>query len=100
MLNLSDERWSGLTGGYKVAYDPRQALGALAKHYSDNAAWDDSGTNCIIRGTSARRPMRLFPSWSASQLNIIPHTGRFTVWPRRSKKPGWSFGEIPHFLDG
>lgn len=41
MLNMSDERWLGLTGGYKVAYDPRQALGMLAEDYGNSAAWDE-----------------------------------------------------------
>ena len=41
MLDLSDERWSGLTGGYKVAYDPRHAIDLLAKDYGDSTAWDE-----------------------------------------------------------
>jgi len=41
MLNLDDERWSGLTGGYKVAYDPRPALRMLARRHDDGAAWDE-----------------------------------------------------------
>jgi hypothetical protein len=41
MLNIDDERWSGLRGGYKVVYDPRPALRALALHYDDETIWDE-----------------------------------------------------------
>lgn len=41
MLKLDDERWSDLTGGYKVAYDPRPALRALTQSYDDRNAWDE-----------------------------------------------------------
>jgi hypothetical protein len=39
-MELDDERWSGLQGGYRVAYDPRAALRRLAN--GDTAsAWDE-----------------------------------------------------------
>lgn len=41
MSILDDERWSGLKGGYKVAYDPRPALRALALRYDDGTVWDE-----------------------------------------------------------
>jgi hypothetical protein len=41
MLKFDDARWSGLKGGYKVAYDPRPALRALALRYDDGPAWDE-----------------------------------------------------------
>ncbi|MER8463335.1 hypothetical protein [Mesorhizobium sp. M1396] len=41
MSFLDDERWSGLRGGYKVIYDPRPALRALALRYDDRSVWDD-----------------------------------------------------------
>ena len=40
MLDLNDERWSDLEGGYKVVYDPRPALRALAVQYEDKSVWD------------------------------------------------------------
>ena len=41
LLSLNDERWSGLQGGYKVIYDPRPALRALALRYDDKSVWDE-----------------------------------------------------------
>ncbi|TIV05519.1 MAG: hypothetical protein E5W00_19985, partial [Mesorhizobium sp.] len=41
MMGFSDERWSGLTGGYKVVYDPRPALRRLTVHYGDKSVWDE-----------------------------------------------------------
>ncbi|MFD2056307.1 hypothetical protein ACFSQT_34635 [Mesorhizobium calcicola] len=41
MLKFDDARWSGLKGGYKVVYDPRPALRALALRYDDKAVWDE-----------------------------------------------------------
>ncbi|WP_287305222.1 hypothetical protein [Mesorhizobium sp.] len=41
MMAFNDERWSGLTGGYKVVYDPRPALRRLAVHYDDKSVWDE-----------------------------------------------------------
>ena len=37
MIALNDPRWSGLKGGYRVPYDPRKALVALAKGRADDA---------------------------------------------------------------
>ncbi|MDX8531590.1 hypothetical protein RFM41_09475 [Mesorhizobium sp. VK25A] len=39
-MDLKDERWSDLRGGYKVVYDPRPALRALALRYDDKSLWD------------------------------------------------------------
>ena len=41
MSILDDERWSGLRGGYKVVFDPRPALRALALQYRDRSIWDE-----------------------------------------------------------
>ena len=41
MIDLGDERWSELRGGYKVIYDPRPALRALALRYDDKTIWNE-----------------------------------------------------------
>ncbi|MEI9423826.1 hypothetical protein O7A70_21900 [Mesorhizobium sp. Cs1299R1N1] len=41
MSILDDHRWSSLKGGYKVAYDPRPALRALAVSYDDETIWSE-----------------------------------------------------------
>lgn len=40
-MDMDDERWSGLEGGYRVAYDPRAALGRLARGDDPASAWDE-----------------------------------------------------------
>ena len=41
MLELEDERWDGLKGGYRVPYDPRPALRKLYAQEDVGAAWED-----------------------------------------------------------
>lgn len=38
-MDLDDERWSGLSGGYGEIYDPRDAIRRLEA--GDEAAWDE-----------------------------------------------------------
>jgi hypothetical protein len=38
-MELDDERWSDLRGGYKVPYDPRDALRRLSNN--DSSAWEE-----------------------------------------------------------
>jgi hypothetical protein len=41
VMDLDDDRWSDLRGGYKVVYDPRPALRALAARYDDKTIWNE-----------------------------------------------------------
>lgn len=38
-MELSDARWEGLVGGYRILYDPRPALGALYADAAAESAW-------------------------------------------------------------
>jgi len=40
-MDLSDERWPGLKGGYRLPYDPRAALRALKIDQDADAAWSE-----------------------------------------------------------
>lgn len=40
-LDLSDSRWSRLVGGYRIPYDPRQALRSLELGEDVDAAWQE-----------------------------------------------------------
>ncbi len=40
-MELDDERWSELHGGYRIPYDPRQALLALQQGSDVEAAWNE-----------------------------------------------------------
>lgn len=40
-MDLSDERWLGLKGGYRLPYDPRPALRALERDQGADAAWSE-----------------------------------------------------------
>lgn len=40
-MDFSDERWAGLSGGYRVACDPRPALQMLWSHPDHKAAWEE-----------------------------------------------------------
>jgi hypothetical protein len=41
MISLDDKRWSGLSGGYRIPYDPRNALRSLATGIAVEAAWTE-----------------------------------------------------------
>jgi hypothetical protein len=41
MLNLDDERWQTLEGGYRVLFDPRPLLSALETNKNAQAAWHE-----------------------------------------------------------
>ena len=38
-MEIDDERWAGLHGGYRVPYDPREAIRKLAS--GDTTAWEE-----------------------------------------------------------
>lgn len=40
-MDFSDDRWSGLLGGCRLAYDPRPALKAIADDQDAEAAWSE-----------------------------------------------------------
>jgi hypothetical protein len=41
MMRLDDSRWSELHGGYRIPYDPRQALLTLQQSRDVEAAWNE-----------------------------------------------------------
>jgi len=40
-MDFSDERWAGLSGGYRLPYDPRSALQMLLSHPEHKLAWEE-----------------------------------------------------------
>jgi hypothetical protein len=40
-MKLTDPKWPGLIGGYRVPYDPRPALLKLTMNVGDKGAWDE-----------------------------------------------------------
>jgi hypothetical protein len=41
MPSFDDSRWAGLSGGYRIPYDPRPALRRLEANWRDEAAWSE-----------------------------------------------------------
>jgi hypothetical protein len=41
MLSLDDNRWNGLTGGYKYPFDPRPLLTKLETESDTAIVWDE-----------------------------------------------------------
>ena len=50
MITNDDPRWSLLTGGYRVPYDPRSALDRLRTDGNDREAWNDLWQNLHHQG--------------------------------------------------
>jgi hypothetical protein len=49
-LDFGDPRWPTFSGGYKIPYDPRPALRALAEGRGLEAAWNDLWENLHHQG--------------------------------------------------
>jgi len=50
MLNLQDERWNGLAGGHRIAFDPRPLLSELANSPTSAESWDALIANLYHQG--------------------------------------------------
>lgn len=100
MVQRDDEQWSGLTGGYKVPYDPRPTLAVLSVRYDDDAAWDElwnelhhqgdvglasyAAVSELIRISAGHRPAH----WGLYGLAATIEEARL-VFPRNPAIPGW-----------
>ena len=60
MLNVDDIRWTKLSGGYRVPYDPRAALRKLASGTEVSEAWKELWQELHHQGDVGER------------LNVIP----------------------------
>jgi hypothetical protein len=49
-MDFDDPRWSALTGGYRLAYDPRAALRALETGEATRVAWEGLWENLHHQG--------------------------------------------------
>src|SRR5579859_5844119 len=49
-MNLDDSRWSRLLGGYRVPYDPRNALHTLERTDETNGAWEELWSGLYHQG--------------------------------------------------
>lgn len=49
-MSFEDPDWSHLTGGYRVPYDPRDALRSLEEPTDTNSAWDELWNNLHHQG--------------------------------------------------
>lgn len=100
MSMLNDKRWSGLTGGYKVVYDPRPALRALTLRYDDETAWGELWNELhhqgdvgdasyaaipeIVRISAERSPV----NWGVYSLAAVIEEARL-LDSRNPPIPGW-----------
>jgi hypothetical protein len=50
MIRDDDPRWASMRGGYRVPYDPRQALERLRADGNDSRAWDELWQNLHHQG--------------------------------------------------
>ncbi|WAX96511.1 hypothetical protein N7E70_006500 [Aminobacter sp. NyZ550] len=99
-LKLSDERWSRLAGGYKVAYDARQAFAALSRNYRDSAAWEEILNELHHQGDVGEASYAAIPAlvgissqrrhahWALYGLAATVEEARL-VFPRNPPIPEW-----------
>lgn len=49
-MDLRDPRWAGLCGGYRIPYDPGDALTAIRTGGGADAAWQELWENLYHQG--------------------------------------------------
>ena len=49
-INLDDDRWTELLGGYRIPYDPRKELRSIEQDENVEAAWSELCTNLYHQG--------------------------------------------------
>ena len=64
-LPLDDPRWDSLAGGYRLPYDPRPALRALAADFADAAAWEELWGELHHQGDVGEASYAAVPSLAA-----------------------------------
>lgn len=77
-VDFSDDRWSGLVGGYRLPYDPRPALKAIGDDQGAEAAWSELWEELHHQGdvdTASYTAML----WIAN-LAVAGKTGGWNAW--------------------
>ncbi len=49
-IGFDDDRWTRLSGGYRIPYDPRRALRSLEQNENVEAAWQELATELYHQG--------------------------------------------------
>jgi hypothetical protein len=49
-IGFDDDRWTQLSGGYRIPYDPRKALQSLERSENVEAAWQELSTELYHQG--------------------------------------------------
>jgi len=75
MMDFNDERWSDLRGGYKVVYDPRPTLRALALCYGDQSLWDDLWNELHHQGDVGEASYAAVPEIVRISAEQVPANG-------------------------
>ena len=75
-LDLSDDRWGRLSGGYRVPYDPRPALLSLERSENIDGAWQELSSELYHQGDIGD-----------ASYAVVPHLVR--IYERRGV-PDWN----------
>ena len=121
-MELDDDRWSGLRGGYLVPYDPRNAIRRLAD--GDATAWEELWEELHHQGDVGEASYAALPEivrvhrargvadWNtyalAATIEVARHIGRnppMPDWLRQDYDAAWqdlqtlALAEFPHATD-
>ncbi len=98
-MDFSDDRWSGLLGGYRLPYDPRPALKAIDEDQGAKAAWSELWEDLHHQGDVDVASYAVLPwiarlaaagkagGWNAFQLAFTIEQARADS--RNPKMPKW-----------
>ena len=65
-MDYDDPRWEGLQGGYRVFYDPCNALRSLENNKNVDEAWSELWNELHHQGTLGPLPMPRYRNLSGS----------------------------------
>jgi hypothetical protein len=79
-MELSDARWEGLAGGYRVPYDPRPALRTLYAHADTERAWAELWNKLHHQGRVGEASYASVPHIvAASARPATPHWNAYAL---------------------
>jgi hypothetical protein len=91
---LTDPKWSMLSGGYRVPYDPRPALSKLAANFADKSAWDELWNELHHQGNVGEASyaavtalVDIYPSNRRADWNVFALSATIEVERHRKTNP-------------
>ena len=101
MLNMDDQRWEKLLGGYRIPYDPRPALARLQSGTNDAMVWKELWNELHHQGdvgeasyAAVPHLVRIYRERPSANWNVYAIIGIIELARKRGSNP-----DVPTWLD-